>query len=103
MQSEILIQSLLETTKQNLNRVEKLKKHDFSTLTWKENSSSWSVLECLEHLNLYGDFYLPQIESKSKNSNSKFETEFISGIFGSYFSKIMLPKEKLNKMRTFKD
>lgn len=103
MQSEILTQSLLEQTRQNLNQVEKLKQLDISTLTWKENSTSWSILECLEHLNLYGDFYLPQIAWKIKNTNSKFETEFRSGFFGNYFAKSMLPKEKLNKMKTFKD
>jgi hypothetical protein len=60
-------------------------------------------LECLEHLNLYGDFYLPQIESKIENSTTKNDFEFKSGILGNYFAKSMLPKEKLNKMKTFKD
>ena len=54
-------------------------------------------------MNLYGDFYLPQIENKIKNSNTNFETEFNSGVLGNYFAKSMLPKEKLNKMKTFKD
>lgn len=48
-------------------------------------------------------FLLPQIESKIINSNTKSELEFKSGFIGSYFAKIMLPKEKLNKMKTFKD
>jgi hypothetical protein len=103
MQSEKLLQSLIEQTRQIINKVEKLKTCDLHTLTWKENETSWSVLECLEHLNLYGDFYLPQIESKIINSNTKSELEFKSGFIGSYFAKIMLPKEKLNKMKTFKD
>lgn len=103
MQTEYLIQSLLEQTRQILNQVEKLKNYDLHSLTWKENPTSWSILECLEHLNLYGDFYLPQIESKIKTSNTQFESEFRSGILGGYFAKSMLPKEKLNKMKTFKD
>src|SRR5690606_31410629 len=52
---------------------------------------------------LYGDFYLPQIENKILNSNTKPEIEFESGFLGNYFAKSMLPKEKLNKMKTFKD
>lgn len=48
-------------------------------------------------------FYLPQIENKIKNSTTKTEFEFKSGILGNYFAKSMLPKEKLNKMKTFKD
>lgn len=103
MQSEKLIQTLLEQTRQIINQSEKLKSYDLNTLTWKENEISWSVLECLEHLNLYGDFYLPQMESKIKNSSTKTDIEFKSGILGNYFAKSMLPKEKLNKMKTFKD
>lgn len=64
MQSEILIQSLLEQTRQILNQVQKLKIYDLQTLAWKENETSWCILECLEHLNLYGDFYLPLMENK---------------------------------------
>ena len=103
MQSEKLTQMLLEQIRQIINQVEKLKTFDLSSLTWKENETSWSVLECLEHLNLYGDFYLPQMEDKIKNSTTKTEIEFKSGILGNYFAKSMLPKEKLNKMKTFKD
>jgi hypothetical protein len=103
MQSEKLIQTLLEQTREIINQAEKLKSYDLNTLTWKENEISWSILECLEHLNLYGDFYLPQIESKIENSTTKTDIEFNSGILGNYFAKSMLPKEKLNKMKTFKD
>ena len=103
MQTEVLIQTLLEQTKQIINQVEKLKTFDLYTLTWKENKTSWSILECLEHLNLYGDFYLPEMESRIKNSTTNAEIEFKSGILGNYFAKSMLPKDKLNRMKTFKD
>lgn len=103
MQSEKLIQTLLEQTRQIINQAEKIKSCDLNTLTWKENEISWSILECLEHLNLYGNFYLPEMENKIKNSTTKTDLEFKSGILGNYFAKSMLPKEKLNKMKTFKD
>lgn len=103
MQTENLLQSLLEQTRQIINQVEKLKTCDLQTLNWRENEASWNILECLEHLNLYGEFYLPQIESKINNSTAKPDNEFKSGFLGNYFAKIMLPKEKLNKMKTFKD
>jgi hypothetical protein len=61
------------------------------------------MLECLQHLNLYGDFYLPQIKNKIKSSRFKPTSEFKSGYLGNYFAKSMLPKAKLNKMKTFKD
>ncbi|TAH19879.1 MAG: DinB family protein [Cytophagales bacterium] len=103
MQTEDLIQSLIEQTRQISNRVEKLKSYDLDTLTWKVSPTSWNILECLEHLNLYGDFYLPKIESKIKESSTKSEAQFKSGLLGGYFADSMLPKAKLNKMKTFKD
>ncbi len=103
MQSENLIQSHIERVRQLMHQIEKLKADDLQTLTWKESATSWSILECLEHLNLYGNFYLPQIENKMKSSKTGSDVVFKSGILGNYFAKSMLPKEKLNKMRTFKD
>ncbi len=103
MQTENFILSLIEQTKKNIKEVELLKENDLQTLTRKRNEKSWSILECLEHLNLYGDYYLPEIEKKINNSNKSSESEYKSGILGNYFAKSMLPKEKLNKMKTFKD
>lgn len=102
MNSNKLIEELIDATKNIIQHAEKLKIEDISTLTWKENSESWCKLECLKHLNLYGEFYLPQIEEKINQSNSSFEIEFKSGILGNYFANSMLPKGKLNKMKTFK-
>lgn len=103
MQTKELIQSLTEQTKQIITQVEALKNYDSNTLTWKANPTSWSILECIEHLNLYSDFYLPEIKSKIQQSTTQRENEFRSGFLGNYFAKSMLPKEKLNKMKTFKD
>jgi hypothetical protein len=103
MQSEELIQELIEQTRQMSNKVESLKGLDLHTLTWKSNHTSWSILECIEHLNLYGDFYLPQIQRKMQSSTSNGERDFKPGILGNYFAQIMLPKDKLNKMKTNKD
>lgn len=103
MDAELLIQNLIEQTRKMINQAEKLKSLDFGMLVWKQIETSWNVLECLEHLNLYGNFYLPQIENKIKTSYTKPEIEFKSGLLGNYFAQSMLPKEKLYKMKTFKD
>ncbi|WP_348824769.1 DinB family protein [Flavobacterium aestuarii] len=101
--SETLILELIENTRQNLNFAENLKTKSISQLNWKEDTKSWSILECLEHLNLYGDFYLPEIEKTINSAKNKSEFIFKSGILGNYFAESMLPKTKLNKMKTFKD
>lgn len=103
MKSEQLIQNLIEQTRQILNKAKRLEGLDAATLTWRHNPNAWNILECLEHLNLYGDFYLPEIEQSIKKSTTKRVADFKSGWLGGYFAKSMLPKEKLNKMNTFKD
>ncbi|MFT6167815.1 MAG: hypothetical protein ACJASF_002522 [Vicingaceae bacterium] len=103
MESEKLIQDLIERTKENMNAAEKLSTLSIDKLNWKVEQNSWSILESLEHLNLYEDFYIPEIKSKIENSSTLPNRNFKPGILGDYFAKGMLPKEKLNKMKTFKD
>ena len=102
MKSEVLIAELIERTRQSMNRAEGFKQLNADLLNWKAGQEIWSVLECIEHLNLYGDFYLPEIEQSISQANCKSETDFKPGFLGDYFAKSMLPKEKLNKMKTFK-
>ncbi len=100
--SEGLISELIELTRQHINQAEHLNLKPINELNWKPDENTWSVLECIEHLNLYGDFYLPEIELKINRSKTKPEIHFKPGLLGNYFAKSMLPKEKLNKMKTFK-
>ncbi len=102
MKSEHLIQILIDQTKQIINKVDSLKIEKESILNWRSDTDSWSILECLEHLNLYGNFYLPEIEKAIVGSKTKNETEFKSGFLGNYFADSILPKEKTKKMKTFK-
>ena len=103
IKADSLLSDLKETTRQLLNKAELLQQKPISVLYWKENQDSWSVLECLEHLNLYGDFYLVEIEKSIKLAKNSAEPIFKSGMLGNYFAESMLPKAKLNKMKTFKD
>ena len=100
---EELIAELIEQTKININKVEKYRKLSEKELNHKENSEKWSVLECIEHLNLYGEFYNPEIRKRIETSQLKTNAIFKSGVIGNYFVKTMLPKKKLNKMKTFED
>ncbi|MDF3026879.1 MAG: hypothetical protein K0S23_1186 [Fluviicola sp.] len=114
IQTEVLLVDLTNRTKQLIREAEAFKDLAEQTLNYKQDPESWSVLECLEHLNLYGRFYLPEIakrisEQSSSSSLSiplqrgKNESVFKSGWLGNYFANSMLPKEKLNKMKTFKN
>jgi len=101
--SNQLISVLSGIVKHHIRFAESLMTKSDSELNYRTNPESWSALECLQHLNLYGDFYLPEIEKRINASNTSPEPVFKSGVLGNYFANSMLPKEKLNKMKTFKD
>jgi len=101
MNAELLINDLIELTKKNMNEVQSFKNLSIEKLNLKVSSESWSMLECIEHLNRYGDYYIPEIKKRLEHSNHQKSDTFKSGVLGNYFAKSMLPKEKLNKMKTF--
>lgn len=103
MQSDELISVLTRQTEHIIAAVSDLKKLDRGVLTQRESELTWNILECVEHLALYGDFYIPQMERKVRSSTTTPDKEFKSGMLGGYFAKSMLPDEKVNRMKTFKD
>lgn len=102
MKSSDLISELETYTKSHLEKAENFKRLSLEELTKKNSPEKWNVLECLEHLNIYGDFYIPEMKRKMENSQLTNSSEFKTGLLGNYFAKMMLPKEKLNKMKTMK-
>lgn len=102
MNSETLINELIELTQKNRSDVQSFKNLTDNQLNLKHTTESWSILECIEHLNRYGNFYIPEISKRLKHSTLQASPTFKTGFLGNYFAKSMLPKEKLNKMKTFK-
>ncbi len=98
--SEKLISDLVELTRKNLNIAENLKNKSVEELNRKSSPESWSSLECIEHLNRYGDFYMPEINSRISNSELNKVAVFKSNWLGNYFSNMMKYREKLNSMKT---
>ena len=93
----------LETyVQKHLSFAEELNSLPISTLQMKANQSSWSVLECMEHLNLYASFYNPEIKKRIDVSKFKTSPIFKSGFLGNKFSLDMLPKKGMKTMKTFK-
>ncbi len=99
--SKQLINDLLLLTDNLTARVLQLKALDTSKLNYKQNSGKWSVLECIEHLNLYGDYYLPEIERRilAQRPGSSAPV-FKSGLLGNYFAKLMRAEAVPGKMRS---
>jgi len=64
-------------------------------LATKPSLEKWSAAQCLEHLNIYGRYYLPAIEKavqEAKRKGSRSTENFHSGWLGDYFAKLMRPK-----------
>ncbi len=92
--SQKLIAELKSQTLQYLNLAEK----DFMNLSHEQfaqrpKPGAWSANECLQHLNSYGNYYLPEIEQALQFAMVEDEQkEFKSGWLGAYFTKSMQPK-----------
>ncbi len=98
-----LIKDLKARTSNVLEELKSFKNLPEVRLNQKLSNDSWSMFECIEHLNMYGRFYIPEMKGRMEQSNHPVTSEFKSSWLGEYFAKSMLPKEKLNKMNTFKD
>ncbi|WP_338763933.1 DinB family protein [Bernardetia sp. ABR2-2B] len=117
IQASKLTQNLINEIKTVLQKTQQLQGLSKDELNFRPNTESWTVLECIEHLNRYSEFYLQEIEKRidarmdknKENSNFKEDYIFKSGFLGNYSANSMLPNSKgkragqINKMTTFKD
>ncbi|WP_326983087.1 DinB family protein [Chryseobacterium sp. MYb264] len=101
--SSQLLSELKSITSDNIVFVEELLPRSEGDLNYRISDDSWSIMECIEHLNRYGNFYIPEINQRILLSRSISDSVFISGLLGNYFAKSMYPKIKVNKMKTFKN
>lgn len=97
-----LLAELIENTRVNINKAERFRKLTEEELNYKTSVEKWSILECVEHLNIYGDFYNPEIKKCINKTNTVSEKVFKSGVIGNYFVNLIQSKEKINKMKTLK-
>jgi len=89
---------------QILQEAKSLKSLEGQTLQAKPDTDSWSVLECLEHMNRYSEFYLKEFKKHVSTSKSSESKVFSSGWLGKKSADLMRPKkgEIGFKMNTFK-
>jgi hypothetical protein len=104
VENNILIDDLLRRMEKCAMTVKEFENRPNDRLQFK-HGQRWSVLECLEHLNLYGDFYLVEIEKQIlANPRKAAPAKFKSGLMGNYFANLMEVKNgKITKMKSPKD
>jgi len=86
IEKSTLLEELTSMTGAALIAVKSFKNLSLEELNFKNNQEEWSILECIKHLNLYGAFYLPEIENCILNSNdyqgkSTYKSSFIGDFF----------------------
>ncbi len=99
---EELLNELSELTNSHIQYVVRLREENKENLQYKLNDKSWSVVECIEHLNLYAEFYNKEITRRIGRSSYPTSDVFKSGKLGNKFAMDMLPDEQMKKMNTFK-
>lgn len=98
MQVAALLQDLRERTHDVIQRIEPLQQLSDELLNHQATAKSWSALECLEHLNRYGDFYLDELEQQMTQSSYPASETFQTGWLGNWFANSVADKPKINTM-----
>ncbi len=71
-------------------------------LSASADQMGWSIAQCLEHLNTYGDYYIPEINRVLDGSLNLTNEEFVSGWLGRYFVGMIDPDKSNKKYKAAK-
>ena len=73
------------------------------TLLAASATGGWSIAQCLEHLNRYGDFYLPAItRALDRRAGRADNPTFVGTWLGNYFTRMMQPDTGPRKIKAMK-
>jgi len=100
--SDELIDSLQADVKQLMAAAEQMQGMDKIKLGYPLGEGKWTAVQALEHLNMYGRYYLPAIEKAMSLNTGGKAAWFNTGRLGGYFTNMMMPKnvyEVKNKMK----
>jgi hypothetical protein len=68
------------------------------------STGGWSIVQCLDHLNSYGNYYLPLIKKGiEKHHGGENNKQFKSSWLGNYFTAMMEPSNKMKKYKAVKN
>jgi len=59
----------------------------------------WSIAQCLDHLNSYGDYYIPKMAEGMEDFKGGSSSTFTSTWLGNYFTKMLDPATGKRKMK----
>jgi hypothetical protein len=104
--NRVLLQDLQDKTESILQSVYSWRDIPWAVFSAPATNGGWSAAACLQHLNLYFNYYLPHIKKGliDKNLWKTHDTVFKSSWLGNYFANAILPKEngEISKMKATK-
>ena len=105
--TENLLNTLEETVERHLRAaIDIFQNQDDEALLKPAANGGWSIAQCLEHLNRYGNFYLPETRKAFERTKARNPApSFKSSWFGHKFTKMMDPvtgKKKWSAMKGYK-
>lgn len=90
IEQHALIDEMIFLTDTSISKVKAFQHLTDQALNHKPHPKAWSILECVQHLILYGNFYLPEIEKQlAKSSKIDGNRAFTSGMLGDYFVRLI--------------
>lgn len=76
---------------------------DENTLNQSAIDSGWSIAQCLDHLNTYGNYYLPLLKSEiAKCAASNTSGVYTTSLLGTYLISVTDPQKSTIKLKAVK-
>ncbi|MEP4095590.1 DinB family protein [Reichenbachiella sp.] len=88
-----LLNSLIRDTQQVKDEAKAFESLSKEELNYKPTQEQWSVLECIEHLNIADAHYIGQFDKKLEDAITSDNPKFKPGWIGNYFVKMIKPRE----------
>lgn len=94
LNQDTVLQDLEKRTREQLDYLtKKIAPLSAEELNRKPDEKSWSVLECLEHLNILGAIYMKGFRQKAEDGTPRRGSDYKTGWLGQYAARIIRPKE----------
>lgn len=95
-----LLADLEATVRNGMQEAEQLQTYQDEQLRERPANGGWSVVEVLNHLNYYANYYTQALaEAMEKNGKKQHETHFKSGWLGNYFTNIIGPPDENGQLK----
>jgi hypothetical protein len=101
--AEVTQQVQHEITEAN-EQVRQLQQQPAEALRHRPRPDAWSALDCVEHMNLFYDDYLPRVEAAVQGGAPSTKLTYSPGFFGKKMVESLRPQqgERRMKIKTFK-